>query len=179
NSVVIDRVLSFDGVLGEVDCQRAACLRIGFIERRPGAGNRDTNPMASVEDLTDPADIECELVDLAGFEQGFVVESFAIAGAPGIVANQDRATVGINIANTNNEIGIASRRRNIEASPNTAGPFHRLAQRLRRKGADLRMLLQWPGILGARGASSCNLHRMKWVARESRRALVCRRANRG
>ena len=56
-------------------------MRIGFVERRSGAGNGDADAVAAVENLAAPADIECELVDLTGFEQGFMVEAFAIAAA--------------------------------------------------------------------------------------------------
>src|SRR5438093_64528 len=81
DAVVVNRVLGFDRLLRELDCLRAASLRIRLVERRSCARDGDADAVPGVEDLADPADIEFKPVDLAGLEKCFVIEAVAIASA--------------------------------------------------------------------------------------------------
>src|SRR5262245_33183809 len=101
--VVMDRIDRLQGILRKLNRQRFSGLRIGLVKRCTGAGDRDADLVAPVEDLADPANVERELRRLAGSEQRFVIEAFAVAGPPGIVADQDRTAVMIDIADANQE----------------------------------------------------------------------------
>jgi len=80
-SIVMNGVFGLLRVRGEFNCLWAAGLRIGLIERCAGAGDRYANPVAPAKDLAQPADVERQLVDLAGDEQRLVVETIAIASS--------------------------------------------------------------------------------------------------
>ena len=54
--VVVDGVDGFFSVCRELDGKGFAGLRVGFVERRTGAGNGDTDAVALVENLAQPAD---------------------------------------------------------------------------------------------------------------------------
>src|SRR5688500_8265867 len=104
--IVMDRVDRLDGIGGKVDRQRLACLRVWLIERRAGAGDRHANAMTFVENLADPADVEGELRRFAWRKQRFAIEAVAVAGPPGVIDDQDRPAVGIDVADADNEVGV-------------------------------------------------------------------------
>src|SRR5688572_29084864 len=107
-----------DGVFGALrlrrkrNRERFAGLRIWFIEWGPGAGNRHADPVPFIEYLAEPTHIEGDFVDLARFEQRLAVKAIAITGSPRVVHDQNRPAVGIDIAEANQEIGVARCRGN-------------------------------------------------------------------
>src|SRR5262249_14099251 len=147
-SAVINGVFGFDWILGKFDCLRSASLRIWVVERRTGAGDGDADAVAGVEDLADPTDVEFEFVNFGEFEKHLMIEPFAIAGALGIVANQDRAAIGVDVADTNEKIGVASRGGDEQLGANTAGPFNGSFEGFAGKRANIGLCLEGSGVFG-------------------------------
>jgi hypothetical protein len=93
-------------MLGHIECERFAVLRVGLIEQGAGAGNGDSNAVSAIENLADPADIEANGSVFTGFHEDFFVEPIAIADSPRVIDEQYGATVGIDIADTNDDVRI-------------------------------------------------------------------------
>ncbi len=105
-SIVVDRVGRRDRVVGGIDRQRFAVLRVGFIQRCAGAGDRDADPVPAIEDLADPTDVEIDSGDFTGLHQDFAIEPFAVTDSLRVIDDQDRATVGIDVADADDHVGV-------------------------------------------------------------------------
>src|SRR4051794_5204765 len=105
----MDCVYCLEGVLRKLNRLGITRFGIRLVEGRAGAGDGHANLVTPVEHVTYPADVELELVDLPGLQERLLLEAIAITCAPGVIANQNRAAVGIYIAYANDKIRVASR----------------------------------------------------------------------
>ena len=103
----MDRVCRRYRVLGKLNGERGAGLRIRFVKRCPGAGDGHADAVTLVENLAHPAHVEGDLVDSPRFHQHFLIKALAIAQSPRIVHDQDRLAIRIDVADADNHIGIA------------------------------------------------------------------------
>ena len=81
-------------------------LWIGFVQWSSGAGDGNPNAVPAIEDLADPADVEANGDDFTGLQEDFCVESFAIAESPRVIDDQHGSSIGVDITDSNNDVGI-------------------------------------------------------------------------
>lgn len=105
----MDRICSRDCVIRKLDRERIARIGVWFIEGRTSAGNRNTNAMPTIENLTEPANMKRNLIYSSRFHEDFLVKPLSITGSLHVVDNQYRATIRINVAYTHDEIGVPGR----------------------------------------------------------------------
>ena len=77
-AVVVQGVDGSHGLVGKLYRQWESCLRVRLVEWCSRAGDGDTDAMAAVKDLTQPAHAKPNFDDFAWREQHFLPESFAI-----------------------------------------------------------------------------------------------------
>ena len=105
----MDCVRRGDCIVRKLDRKWLAGLRIGFIERCAGACDSHTDAVPDVKDLAHPTQGKGYLMHFVRFHKDFFLESFPVTQSPWIVNDQNRAAIRIDVADPNDDIGIASR----------------------------------------------------------------------
>ena len=112
--------------------------------------------MPGVEDLAHPAHAETDRVHPVTIHQNLIAKPLTVPHSPRVVGQQDRASVGIDIADANQHVGVGCRGRNVELNLDGTGPFDRLPELAGGERQHVVLLLKAAGITGSREPPSGN-----------------------
>src|SRR6185295_7631526 len=115
-----------------------AGVRIRIVAGRATGSDVDTQAMAFVEHNAGGPEIDFERIDLAWFEQLFAGERLAETGAQDSLADVERASIGIDIAQLGKEISVWRVARRPQFHTHFANDFQRFGERLAGKDKHVR-----------------------------------------
>ena len=132
--------------LGDFQPQFVGGVGVRFVELGAGAADGDPDAVPLVEDLADPPDVKRDGVDLPGLHEDLFLEAFAVAGPADVVDEHDRAAIGIDVADADDEVGVGGGRGDVQLGLHLAGPFDRGGKRLGGEGADFGLGFELLGV---------------------------------